>query len=112
MYQALIDTLVSACTSGPGQVSARRVQSGVWNENADDSDPAQTRMNELLASLSEEHRGVLAEVIAAEFSSGMFTAIEVLETARIVPFDEGISGTASDNFLDRLDDWQWPTSAE
>lgn len=113
LYRTVIDALVIQCRTGQGQVSAHRVRAGIWNENAevvDDAAPNQHAMNVLLSSLSEEQRQVLAGILAEEFASGIFNALQVLELARIAPFTTGYDGTASDNFLDRLDDWEWPTS--
>lgn len=111
LYRTVIDALVVQCRDGQGQISAHRVRTGVWNENADAVDdiaPDQNTMNVLLGELSEEHREVLAGIIAEEFASGVFNALHVLEVAHIAPFENGYGGTASDNFLDRLDDWEWP----
>lgn len=111
LYRTVIDALVVQCRDGQGQVSARRVVAGVWNENAelvDDAEPDQHAMNLLLGALTPEQRAVLAQLFAEEFASGVYNALQVLEAARIDPFAEGVAGTASDNFLDRMDDWEWP----
>jgi len=111
LYRTVIDALVVQCRTGQGQVSAHRVRAGVWNENAEvveDASPDQHAMNLLLSGLSPEQRDVLAQLFAEEFASGVFNVLEVLGAARIEPFHAGESGTASDNFLDRLDDWEWP----
>lgn len=111
LYRTVIDALVVQCRDGQGQVSARRVLTGVWNENAelvDDAAPAQHGMNVLLESLTPEQRAVLSGLFAEEFQSGVYNVLQVLEAAHIVPFDAGVAGTASDNFLDRMDDWEWP----
>jgi len=108
LYRTVIDALVVQCRDGQGQVSAHRVRAGVWNENAeavDDASPDQHEMNVLLAGLTEEQRQALAVLFAEEFSSGVYNALQVLEFARVVPFD---AGTAADHFLDRMDDWSWP----
>lgn len=111
LYRTVIDALVIQCRTGQGQISAHRVRAGVWNENAElveDAAPDQHAMNVLLAALSPEQRHLLAGVLAEEFASGVFNALQVLEVARIAPFESGYAGTASDNFLDRMDDWEWP----
>lgn len=111
LYRTVIDAFVLQCRTGTGQVSAHRVRAGVWNENAelvDDAAPNQHAMNLLLAGLTPEQREVLAGLFAEEFSSGIFNAIQVLEAAQMPLFLDGYDGTASDNFLDRMDDWEWP----
>lgn len=111
LYRAVIDTLVAQCRDGQGQVSARRVVAGVWNENAEavaDAAPGQHEMNVLLAALTPEQRAALAVLFAEEFASGVYNALQVLETAGIAPFAAGAGAAASDVFLDRLDDWAWP----
>nr|NLI49262.1 hypothetical protein [Propionibacterium sp.] len=113
VYRAVIDTLVAQCRTGQGQVSARRVVAGVWNENAEvvtDAAPGQHEMNLLLAALTPDQRAVLAALFAEEFASGVYNALQVLETAGIAPFVPEAGPTASDAFLDRLDDWEWPTA--
>ena len=113
LYRTVIDALVVQCRSGQGQVSARRVTAGVWNENAEevaDAAPDQHAMNVLLTALSPEQREVLAGVLAEEFASGVYNALQILEAAQVAPFERGYAGSASDNFLDRLDDWEWPES--
>jgi len=111
LYRAVIDALVVQCREGQGQVSARRVVAGVWNENAEavaDAAPGQHEMNVLLTALTPEQRAVLAGLFAEEFASGVYNALQVLEAARVAPFAPGVHGTASDSFLDRLEDWAWP----
>lgn len=109
LYRTLIDALVVQCNEGQGQVSARRIQAGVWNENADEPAgetlPEQHAMNLLLGALTPEQREVLAALFVEEFQSGVYNALLVLEAAKIAPFSDG---TPTDNFLDRLDAWQWP----
>ena len=111
LYRTVIDALVVQCRSGQGQVSARRVTAGVWNENAEavaDAAPDQHAMNVLLGALTPEQRTVLAGVLAEEFASGVYNALQILQAAQVPPFQQGYDGSVSDNFLDRLDDWAWP----
>ncbi len=111
LYRQMIDAMVLACAQGPGQVSAERIRVGVWNANAEevaDADPSQHAMNTLLAALTPEQRDVLAGRLAEEFASGVFNALEVLHAADLTPFDEGYEGNPSDDFLARMDAWQWP----
>lgn len=111
LYRQIIDAMVVSC-SDAGQVSAQRVRAGVWNTNAEESPdtPAeQHHMNVLLASLSTQQRDALATLFAEEFASGMFNALEVLHAARLTGFAAGYDGDPSDDFLGRLDGWEWPT---
>lgn len=113
LYRKMIDALVVACASGPGQVSAERVRVGVWNANAEevaDAPAEQHAMNALLASLDGEQRETLAVLFAQEFASGVFSTLEVLYAARVTPFDAGYEGTPADDFLDRMDGSDWPTT--
>ena len=75
LYRTIIDALVVQCREGEGQVSARRVLAGVWNENADagdaEAEPGQHAMNVLLGSLDGNQRAVLAGLFADEFESGV-----------------------------------------
>lgn len=110
LYRQMIDAMVVSC-AGSGQVSAERVRVGVWNANAAevaDVDPHQTRMNEILGSLAPEQREALAVLFAEEYASGVFNTLQVLTAADCEPFTEGYDGDPSDDFLGRLDGWQWP----
>jgi hypothetical protein len=109
MYRQMIDAMV-VCCSGPGQVSAERIRIGVWNENAAADDVRQTALNRLVTSLDADQREALAVVMAEEFASGMFNALEVLQAAQLAPFEVGYEGDPSDDFLGRLDGWEWPVA--
>lgn len=111
LYRAVIEALVVQCRDGQGQVSARRVVAGVWNENAeavDDVAPDQHEMNVLLDALTPQQRTVLAELFAEEFASGVYNTLHVLEAAHVGPFGVGEVDAAPDAFLDRLYDWERP----
>ena len=110
LYRQMIDAMVVSC-AGPGQVSAQRVRVGVWNDNAGEIaevDPNPQRMNELLAALTPDQRNTLALILAEEFASGMFNALEVLTAAECDPFLEGYEGKPSDDFIGRVEGWPWP----
>ncbi len=107
MYRQVIDDMVVSC-SGAGQVSAERIRVGVWNDNAAPDDLRQTALNRLVAGLDADQRDALAVVLAEEFASGMFNALEVLQAAQLEPFRVGYDGDPSDDFLGRLDGWSWP----
>lgn len=113
LYRQMIDAMVVACAQGQGQISAQRVRVGLWNANAHeiaDVDPNQEAMNALLAGLSEPQRATLAALFAEEFASGMFNALEVLHAAHLPPFESGYEGDPSDDFIGRMDGWEWPES--
>lgn len=110
LYRQIIDAMVVSCADA-GQVSAQRVRVGVWNANAETTPDAPAEhhaMNVLLASLTPEQREVLAGHFAEEFASGMFNALEVLHAARLGGFEAGYDGDPSDDFLGRMDGWEWP----
>ena len=110
MYRQIVDAMVVACADA-GQVSAQRVRAGVWNSNAEQAPDApveQHEMNVLLAGLAAEQRESLAALFAEEFASGMFNALEVLHAARLAGFESGYDGAPSDDFLGRMDGWDWP----
>lgn len=101
--------MVVECVQGQGQVSAHRVRVGVWNSDADqDSLPEQHALNNLLAKLDSTERELLAQLISDEFSSGVFNALNVLHVAAVAPFELGYDGTPTDDFLGRLEGWDWP----
>lgn len=110
LYRQIIDAMVVSCADA-GQISAQRVRAGVWNSNAEESPDApveQHAMNVLLESLSTEQRDALAALFAEEFASGVFNALEVLHAARLTGFESGYDGNPSDDFLGRMDGWEWP----
>ena len=102
MYRQVIDAMVVSC-AGAGQVSAERVRVGVCDAN-------QVTMNALLSMLPPEHREALAVLFAEEYASGVYNALQVLRAAELQPFHEGYEGDPSDDFLGRLDGWDWPVS--
>ena len=113
LYRQMIDAMAVTCVTGEGQVSAERVRVGVWNANAheiEDVDPTQQAMNDLIAGLTVDQRTTLAAIVADEFSSGIYHALQVLHAARLTPFEEGYDGTPGDDFLGRLEGWDWPES--
>lgn len=112
MYRQMIDAMVVSCSSS-GQVSAERIRAGVWNVNAGevaDTQPHQAVMNDILAALDPEKRHALALLFAEEYSSGVYNALGVLTAAECEPFTEGYDGEPGDDFLGRLDGWEWPAS--
>ena len=73
-----------------------------------DTDLAREAHDILIAHLDEREREVLAALFVEEYSSGIFNALHVLHAARLAPFDEGYDGEPSDDFLGRMDGWDWP----
>jgi hypothetical protein len=109
MYRDLIDHLVSVCNEGQGQVGARRVRAGLWNANATGQAIAdQHEINAVLARLSKADRDVLARVLSGEVELGMFEALKALEAFGVTPFETGYEGSAFNDFIGRLNGWQWP----
>lgn len=111
MYRQVIDAMVVECAQGQGQVSAHRVRAGVWNVDAEEDPealPDQHVINQILRKLDPEEREFLAQLMADEFSSGVFNALNVLHVAAVAPFELGYDGTPTDDFLGRMEGWDWP----
>jgi hypothetical protein len=110
LYKSLIDKLVNACREGQGRIGPNRAISGVWNKNATETFiPEQHRMNLLLLRLSDAERVVLAEMLSNSFQAGVFETLKVLETAKIKPFEIGYEGSPFEDFIGRINDWEWPS---
>jgi hypothetical protein len=109
IFRELIDELVQVCKSGQGQIGARRAREGVWNQNATrDFIPDQYEINLLLERMSAHDREVLAGMLAQEVVTGVFETLKVLEQFQIEPFKDGYEGSPFNDFIGRLDDWDWP----
>ena len=70
----------------------------------------QTRFNELLRRLSPADRGSVAEMLELAFQGGVFETLKALEEAGIEPFQEGYEGSPHEDFIGRLNGWQWPSA--
>jgi hypothetical protein len=111
LYRDFIDHLVEMCHRGQGQIGAKRVRAGVWNRNASaDQLTDQHQLNGLLATLDAADRQVLAQVILAEVELGVFETLKALEQFGIAPFESGYEGSAFNDFIGRLNGWEWPES--
>jgi hypothetical protein len=111
VYRDMIDHLVEVCRNSQGQIGARRMRAAVWNENATaEFLPDQREVNLLLARMPAADRNILARLMAAEVELGVFETLKALEQFKIAPFDGGYEGSAYNDFVGRLDDWQWPES--
>ena len=109
-YRQAIDRLVAECRNGQGQIGPNRARKGLWNENArSDYLFDQHQINELLNSLSESQRDVLAGMLEDQFSGGVFQTLKVLEELRVEPFLDGYEGSPYHDFIGRLEDWEWPS---
>jgi Family of unknown function (DUF6547) len=109
IYRDMIDALVRVCEEGQGQIGARRVREGVWNQNAtQDFIPDQHEINLLLKRLSSADREILASMLAQEVVTGVFETLKVLEQFQIEPFKDGYEGSPFNDFIGRLADWEWP----
>jgi hypothetical protein len=110
-YRDVIDALVSMCRSGQGQIGARRAREGVWNRNATaDYLQDQHEINELLSRMSATDREALAKMLAWEVVTGVFETLKVLEQFQVPPFEDGYEGTPFNDFIGRLNDWEWPSN--
>lgn len=109
MYRDVIDELVDMCHNDQGQISARRARDGVWNQNATaDYLSDKHEMNVLLSRMSAADREVLAKMLAWEVVTGVFETLKVLEQFQVRPFEDGYEGSPFNDFIGRLDEWEWP----
>jgi len=111
LYRDFIDHLVEMCRHGQGQIAARRITAGSWNQNASANDFAdQHRVNSLLAKLGAADRQALAQLMSAEVELGVFETLKALERFGIGPFESGYEGSSFNDFIGRLNGWAWPES--
>jgi len=108
-YREMIDELVEVCRFGQGQIGANRVRAGVWNKSATaDFIPEQHQINMLLARLPQGDRDVIAGMLAGAVVTGVFETLKVLEMFEVEPFTDGYEDSPFNDFIGRLDDWDWP----
>jgi hypothetical protein len=109
VYRQMIDELVDSCRNGQGQIGARRVRSGFWNGNATpDRGPDQHAINLFLKRLSADEREIIASMLVHGVVTGVFETLKVLEEFQIEPFKDGYEGSPFNDFIGRLNDWNWP----
>lgn len=109
VYRQMIDDLVEMCHHGQGQIGSARVRKGLWNTNATkESIPDQYEINQLLARMSVSDREVLAKMLADAVETGVFETLKVLEQYEIKPFENGYEGNPYNDFIGRLNNWDWP----
>ena len=108
-YRDIIDELVRVCHEGQGQIGARRARAGVWNQSATvDFIPDQHEINRLLKRMAVEDREILAKMLANEVVLGVFESLKALEQFGVSPFEDGYEGSPFNDFVGRLDGWDWP----
>ena len=117
VYRDFIDRLVDKCHNGQGAIGPTRARAGIWNQNATgESDELleQYRINQLLATLNDDQREVIAGMLADAFQGGVFETLKALETFAIEPFLDGYEGSPYHDFIGRVtaDQWQWPEDKE
>lgn len=111
IYRKFIDSMVDMCRNGQGQIGANRVASGIWKKNANANYiPEQHKINLLIQRLSLTEREVLAELLSDAVVTGVFETLNALETFQISPFESGYEGSPFNDFIGRLDDWEWPNT--
>ena len=109
LYGQVIDALVRACKEDQGQLAATRARDGLWNQNATaDFIPEQHAINLLLKRMSPADREILAGMLADQVVTGMFEALKVLEKFEIEPLQDGYEGSPFNDFIGRLNGWEWP----
>ena len=47
-------------------------------------------------------------MLAGEVVTGVFETLKALEQFQIAPFEDGYEGSAFEDFIGRLNDWNWP----
>jgi uncharacterized protein DUF6547 len=108
-YRKIIDRLVDDCRSGQGTIGPRRARAGVWNPQiTKETAPEQHEFNELLARLPQRDREVVAKLLKHEFEGGVHATLVALHEAGLPPFDEAYESTPFQDFVGRLNDWDWP----
>ena len=111
IYHKFIDSLVDMCHNGQGQIGANRVLKGIWNTNATSGYlPEQYEINQLIERLSISDREVLAKLLSQEVVTGVFETLKALEEFQISPFESGYEGSPFNDFIGRLNDWDWPNT--
>ena len=113
IYREVIDELVRVCRDkdGLGQLGPRRAREGVWNRNATkDFIPEEHEFNLLLKRMTPADREILARMLAEQVETGVFETLKVLEQFGVEPFQDGYEGSAYNDFIGRLTDWNWPKS--
>ena len=115
LYRDFIDRLVDECHNGQGTIGPTRARTGIWNQNATAESGEfledQYRINQLLATLNDDQREVIAGMLADAFQGGVFETLKALETFAIEPFLDGYEGSPYHDFIGRVattDQWQWP----
>jgi hypothetical protein len=109
IYRQVIDDLVEMCHNGQGQIGSVRVREGLWNINANkEFFPDQYEINLFLARMTVSDREILARMLASAVETGVFETLKVLEQYEIKPFEDGYEGSPYNDFIGRLDDWEWP----
>ena len=109
IYRKFIDSLVDMCRNGQGQIGTNRVAKGIWNSNAtSEYIPEQHKVNLLLEGFSLSERETLAKLLRDAVVTGVFETLKTLETFQISPFETGYEGSPFNDFIGRLDDWEWP----
>lgn len=107
LYRRLMDLCVDLCSGE--SVSTKCLRAGVWRETAKAAtDPTDHAMNMLLETLSPSQRETLVEILVREYRAGVSQALSHLSERGIKPFDAAYEGTPSDDFVRRLEGWQWP----
>lgn len=97
------------CKAGQGQIGARRVREGLWNQNGtQDHIPDQHQINLLLKRLPANDREIIAGMLSHAVVTGVFETLKLLEQFEVEPFKDGYEGSPYNDFIGRFDDWNWP----
>jgi len=52
----------------------------------------------------------MARLLVKEVECGVFETLKVLEEFKITPFVSGYEGSPFNDFIGRLEGWEWPES--
>jgi len=58
--------------------------------------------------MSAADREILANMLASQVVTGVFETLKALEQFQVSPFEDGYEGSPFNDFIGRLDDWEWP----
>jgi hypothetical protein len=109
VYRDVIDALVDMCKNVQGQVGPDRARRGLWNQNAtSEFIPDQHEINLFLARLSPKDRETLAAMLEHQVEVGVHQTLAILGDHGIEPFVEGYEGAAYNDFVGRMQEWEWP----
>lgn len=113
-YRGVIDEVVRELREGSGMRDPRRILDGIPADRLDPDRYAPAvvergeALNALRASLSEQQRDLLAQMVFDAFDGGVFATLEALHAYGVEPFDEGYEGDPHSDYVGRTAGLGWP----